>query len=301
MRELSRIKLEDVLFLDIETTSIVPELISDSPLYNSWDYKINKTGDMLQEDILKTYKEQAALFAEFGRIVCVSVGMLSKGELKLKTFSDNNEKELLQSLFEMFDKLKEGTKLCGHAIKQFDIPWLYQRAIINNLFPHSLVDTSGKKPWEIDWIIDTKELFQGSGFNRASLLGISTALGHPSPKDVISGKEVPEFYWKDPKKNVPIISEYCEKDVLAVYRVLKHFKELGQEKKVKTPLVISLFQGASYGTEEREQLRVILSNLTDDEREKAFVILKAMCSNAKGKKTAIQNKDLTQLKKELIW
>lgn len=299
MRELNKINLNDVLFLDIETTSNVKDLVPDSPLYNAWEYKINKTGEMTQEEILTTYQDQSALYAEFGRIICVSVGMLSKEGFKLNTYNNPNEKELLIELFSMFDKLKKGTKLCGHAIKQFDIPWMYQRAIINNLKPHDLVDTSGLKPWELDWIVDTKDLFQGSSFNRASLLGIGTALGHPSPKDVISGKEVPKFYWADPVKNTPIISEYCEKDVKAVYLVLDHFKNLGVEKEVETPLVISLFQGAAYGEEEKGQLKAILSNMTSDERAKAYVILNALCSNAKGKKTTIQKKDITLIKKEL--
>lgn len=299
MKVLNRVNLEDVLFLDIETTSVVKELVPDSPLYNAWEYKVNKTGEMTQEKIMKSYVEQAALFAEFGRIVCISVGRIFKGKFVTTTFNDVNEKELLSKFFTSLDKLKKGFKLCGHAITQFDIPWIYQRSIINNLLPHSLIDTSGEKPWTLDWIIDTKDLFQATGFNRASLLGITTSLGLPSPKEAISGKEVPTFYWKDPIKNVKPISEYCERDVVAVYQVLKHFKELGQEKEVKVSLLESLFNGASYGESEKEQLKTILSNMTSDEREKAYVILKAMCSNAKGKKTVIQAKDITQLKKEL--
>ena len=299
MRVLSRIELNEVLFFDIETTSSVPELIPDTPLYDTWEYKVNKSGEMTQEQILQSYTKEAALYSEFGRIVCISVGMLRGGGFKLKTFSNKNEKELIESFYSFLDKLPKNIYLCGHSAKIFDIPWIYQRSIINNVKPHTCIDTSGLKPWEITWILDTKELFQVSSFSRPSLLGIATAIGLPSPKDVISGKDVPKFYWKDVDKNTPIIAEYCEKDVYTTYKIFEHFKDLGKEKEIKKSLVTRLFEGSSYGVSEKEELKTILRNLTTEERSKAYVILSAMCSNAKGKKTKIQKKDITELKKEL--
>lgn len=302
MRVLNKINLKDILFLDIETSTTVAELEIDSALFEAYKYKLKNVDDNLE--IVKEYESMAALMPEFGRVVCISVGMLDKeGELKLKTFNNLSEKVLINEFYSLLDQLKKGTKLCGHAVKSFDIPYIARRGLANGIAPHDLVDFSGLKPWELDWVIDTKELAQMSGFDRPSLISLCAAYNIPSPKDDISGKDVPKLFWNNPAENIDRISLYCEKDVDRTYRVLKHLKNpsnLVQDNlKKEEPLVISLFKGGSYGEEEKDKLKSILLSLTSDERNKAYLILKAMCSSAKGKKTAIQKKDITQLEKEI--
>lgn len=299
MRALSKINLKDVLFLDIETSTTVPELEIDSDLFEAYKYKLKSEDD--NTIIQERYQNEAALIPEFGRIVCISVGMLSGGVLKTSTFKNLDEKELILDFYKMLDKLKSGVKLCGHSIKTFDVPYITRRGMANGLKPHTLVDLSGLKPWELDWILDTKDLAQMCGFDRPSLVALCVAYGIPSPKDDISGKDVPKLYWTNPAGTIDRISEYCEKDVDRTYQVLKFLQNPSEvaTTHVKTPFIVSLFEGSAYGAEEKEKLKGILGSFSEDEREKAYVILNAMCSNAKGKKTAIQKKDITVIKKEL--
>ena len=95
MRELLKLKQEDLLFYDIETASVVKELELDSPLYDSWEYKVNKTGDMTSEEVIKSYSTQAGLYPEFAKIISIVVGKISDGGIKLITFDDSNESDLL--------------------------------------------------------------------------------------------------------------------------------------------------------------------------------------------------------------
>ena len=300
MRVLKRLEVKDILFFDIETSSTVKELKLDTPLFNSWAYKMRKNGET-DEQLIEMYADQAALFADFGRIVCISVGMLNKnGELKTTTFNDLDEKQMIVDFYNMLDKLKKGVTICGHAIKSFDIPYVAQRGMSHNLLPHDLMDTSGKKPWEVDWILDTKELWQGTSFNRSSLINVTTVLGLPSPKDDLTGADVPKYFWEDPKGHIDRISEYCERDVVAVYDVVNYLKNLGSESNVpekEEPLLEKLMDGAPYGKVEKAALVELLKGMTEDEREKAFVVLDAATSQARGKKTKMTKTHVKALRK----
>lgn len=298
MRELKKVSLEDVVFIDIETSSSVKELELDTPLFDSWEYKF-KSDNLSNEELIEKYANESALYADFGRIVCVSVGRLWKGEFVMKTFNNLDEREMILELNDFLDKLGKDSLLCGHAIKQFDIPYIFQRSIINNVAPHNLMDVSGLKPWELNWIIDTKDLWQGSGFNRSSLINITTALGLPSPKDDISGADVPKLFWEDPAGNIERISRYCEKDVIAVYEVLKKFKNVGKEEKDSfnnAPVIQVLFEGGKYGENAKRELIMLMETLTPDERLKAYVVLESLVSTAKGKKTKFSKSDIKELK-----
>ena len=298
MRALKRVKINDILFFDIETSSVVKELELDTPLFNSWEYK-KRRNDETDQELIDMYRNEAALYSEFGRIVCISVGMLGAEGFKTTTFNNFDEGVMIKEFYAMLDKLKAGAIICGHAIKQFDIPYVAHRGMVHNLVPHDLMDVSGLKPWEVDWIIDTKEMWQGTSYNRASLLGIVTILNLPSPKGGITGKDVPAYFWADPEGHIQEISEYCERDVVATYDVVNYWKNLGQEQPVQKSLIEELFDGRSYGEEEEKMLKDHLRAMTKEDREKAYKILGAMCSSAKGKKTAIQKKDITAMKKEL--
>lgn len=170
----------------------------------------------------------AALHAEFGRVLCVSMGIKSdpktkddKPEFRIKSIADRDEKQVL---LKVSDILLKETSLCGHNIKAFDLPFLFRRLIINSLPVPPCLQISGRKPWEIPHN-DTLEMWACGDFNgKISLDRLAYALNLPSPKQEISGADVgPLWYSEGEKEELPfdrdervlkIIKRYCAGDVL---------------------------------------------------------------------------------------
>lgn len=297
MKVLKKIKIKDILFLDIETSTTTKTLDINSGTFDAWAYTKRRNGET-DEELVKMYVEGAALHADFGRVVCISVGMLSGKTLRLKTFNNLDEKQLIQDFYNMLEGFN-GEYLCGHNIKSFDIPYIAKRGMINNIIPHALLDTSGEKPWTMDWLLDTKELWQMGSFDRTSLITLTDALGLPSPKQDLQGKDVPKYFWENPEGHIQRISDYCERDVEAVYNVIAYLKGLGKDDNIplqKQALILDLFAGGDYGTDEKAEMKRIFDEMTEGERELGYVILNSIVSTAKGKKTKISKAHIKALK-----
>ncbi|MGH2643823.1 MAG: ribonuclease H-like domain-containing protein, partial [Chitinophagaceae bacterium] len=135
--------------------------------------------------------------------------------------------ELLSNFFEkaaQFEKKVPGYIFCGHNIKEFDIPYICRRAVINGLELPERLQLYGKKPWEVN-MLDTLHLWRfGDHKNYTSLNLMATVMNIPTPKDDIDGSQVAEVYWK--QHDLPRIAHYCEKDVLTVAQLLLQFKQL---------------------------------------------------------------------------
>jgi 3'-5' exonuclease len=226
---LDNIKVEDVMFLDIET---VPESSSfeqlDSSRQNLWEKKSKqfRTTDQTAEEVY----ERAGIYSEFGKIICISVGIIrekSPMNFRLKSFFGKDEKLLLTEFSEMLSKFSKSHKealLCAHNGKEFDFPYIARRMIINGMMIPQILDNAGKKPWEIK-LLDTMDLWKfGDYKNYASLDLLTTILGIPTPKDDIDGSQVAGIYYIE--DNIQRIVKYCEKDVLAIARVLSRFMNL---------------------------------------------------------------------------
>lgn len=302
MRELLKLNEEKLIFYDIETASVVPELEPDSPLYNSWEYKVNKDGKSTQEDILESFKKEAGLYPEFTKIVSIVVGKIVNGKIALITLDDEQEADILNRFNSILDRNTD-CKLVGFVNIGFDTPFVFKRMLINKIKPNDKVDSSGLKPWEVEEI-DLSKSWQGTSFARASLINIATAFGLPSPKDDISGADVGKVYWTEGKKGLARISKYCRKDVETTINIFKCMRledplEVLTKEVEEKPLVLALFSGAPYGKKEKEELKGILLEMTEGERELAYTILKALVSSAKGKITKFKTKDLNELKEEL--
>ena len=216
--------LHTILFLDIETVSQyatfdeVPEEWKDL-----WKYKaeilLRDKQPLTPDDIYG----RAAIYAEFGKIICISCGVLSGSgtakKLTLKSFSGDDERELLTQFNEMLRKWSsDGQKfLCAHNGKEFDFPYLCRRMLIHGMTIPSMLNLAGKKPWEIPHI-DTMELWKfGEYKSFVSLNLLAHALGIPTPKDDIDGSQVGEIYWT--QRDLPRIVTYCQKDVATVAQV----------------------------------------------------------------------------------
>lgn len=235
---IERIDIANVLFLDIETVSEKPnyEALTDD-FKKLWKLKCRSVlkkydEEITEEEAAKAYTDRAGIFAEFGKIVCISVGAVyrdkadKKLRIRLKSFADDNEKKLLEDFSNLvnqfyFDSTKHG--FCGHNIREFDIPYICRRLVVNQLpFPKSL-NIAGKKPWETKHLIDTLELWKFGDFKHyTSLKLLAAVLGFPSPKDDIDGSEVGRVYWEE--QDLPRIAVYCEKDVLATVQLYLRYR-----------------------------------------------------------------------------
>lgn len=308
MRVLKEIKITDLLFVDIETVRLVEELKLDTPLFDSWKYKMNyEMPNASNEELITAYKEKAALYPEFAKIAVISMGYAKNGKLAIKTYKDKNESELLDNFFndlDVFTTRNRNTRLAGHYIIYFDIPFIMRRAVINQVDPHSLIDLSGLKPWETS-TIDTKSIWQGTSPTPASLINIAVALGLPSPKDDISGAQVGDVYYGELEGGIERIASYCEKDVLTVANVIRkcRFEEPFEVDETTKPIekseasiVQQLFDGAKYTATHKKKLIAAISKMNDSEKEKAYKLLGAMVSTAKGTATAFSKEDLKELK-----
>ena len=217
--------LNNILFLDIET---VPEFESWTQLSEEHQELFSKkTQYQRKEDFSASeFYERAGIWAEFGKIVCISVGYFviqnSERNFRIKTFF-GDEKQLLTEFKELLDNhfnLKTHV-LCAHNGKEFDFPYIARRMIINNISLPKSLNLFGKKPWEIPHL-DTMHLWRfGDYKNYTSLKLLAEVLGIPSPKDDIDGSEVAHVYYIE--KNIDRIVTYCEKDVVTIAQVVLRF------------------------------------------------------------------------------
>jgi uncharacterized protein YprB with RNaseH-like and TPR domain len=220
------VNLENILFLDIET---VPEK-------ENWN-EVSETTQKLfeqktayqrkEETTVEEFYERAGIWAEFGKIVCISVGYFTPDEkekqLRIKSFYGDDEKELLLEFKELLDTHfnKKQHVLCAHNGKEFDFPFIARRMIIQKVELPNKLNLFGKKPWEIPHL-DTMELWKFGDYKHYSSLKLLTSiLGIPSPKDDIDGSEVAAVYYEE--KNLERIVLYCEKDTVAVAQLVLRF------------------------------------------------------------------------------
>jgi 3'-5' exonuclease len=216
--------IQNILFLDIETVSQYP---SFEGIPDEWKQLWSKKAEFLIKDKALESPEKiygrAGLYAEFGKIICISCGIISgRGEerkLSIKSFSGDDEISVLQDFSDMLNKwaTDQNKLLCAHNGKEFDFPYLCRRLIINGLRVPPSLQIAGKKPWEIQHL-DTVELWKfGDYKSYISLHLLALSLGIPTPKDDIDGSMVGEVYWRF--QDLPRIVTYCQKDVITVAQI----------------------------------------------------------------------------------
>jgi len=221
---LKNISIENILFLDIETAPEYPSYDDLPEIFKKlWDKKAmrikkeeNDTPDFLYE--------RAGIYSEFGKIICISVGIMKDGEIRIKSFFGDDEKLLLSDFSKMLStKFNSKTNLlCAHNGKEFDFPYIARRMLIHDIRLPEMLDIAGKKPWEISHL-DTMELWKfGDYKNYTSLELLAAIFNIPTPKDDIDGSMVGEVYWKE--KDLPRIAKYCQKDVLTIAQLFLKYK-----------------------------------------------------------------------------
>lgn len=226
---LYNLNIEDVLFLDIETVPQYPEF-ADVPekFQELWEKK--STFFRNEEQTPGDVYERAGIYAEFGRIICISVGFIvqKNGEryYRVKSFYNDDEKKLLADFNNMLERFTShpGKSLCAHNGQEFDYPYIARRTLINRLRLPSILNIAGMKPWDVkDKLMDTLQLWKfGDYKNFTSLSLLCAAFDIPTPKDDIDGSQVAEVFYKE--NDIDRIIRYCEKDTLAVANLLLRYR-----------------------------------------------------------------------------
>jgi DNA polymerase elongation subunit (family B) len=237
---IENIDIAHILFLDIETVSAKAEYADlDDDFKELWRHKARQVrrgaeGEMTEEEASELYHGRAGIFAEFGKIVCISVGIVHRDKedqrlrVRLKSFASENEAELLHEFSQLVFKHYDNPNkyfFCGHNIKEFDMPYICRRMVVNQLPLPGVFNLFGKKPWETMHLLDTLEMWKfGDRKHFTSLKLLAALLGFPSPKDDIDGSDVGRVYWQE--QDLPRISFYCEKDVLATIQLFLRYRRM---------------------------------------------------------------------------
>jgi DNA polymerase elongation subunit (family B) len=220
---LDKVNVEKILFLDIET---VPQTYQFSELEDKTRELFEAKTRFQQNDersFEELYDMRGGIFAEFGKIVCISVGFVTSNttgrQIRMKSFYHDDEETLLKQFKALLDEHYNSPHsiLCGHNAKEFDFPYICRRMLIHGIrLPYAL-NIAGKKPWEIPHL-DTMELWKFGDFKAyTSLALLCHVFEIPTPKDDISGADVARVYFED--KDLERIKVYCEKDVVALIQL----------------------------------------------------------------------------------
>jgi DNA polymerase elongation subunit (family B) len=239
MEMLNAIDIANILFLDIECVCGEPHF-DELPehLRDLWKHKAQgisrQEGEIDDEMAAQLYLDRAAIYAEFGKIVCISVGFVVRDKedqrlrLRLKSFASEDEAEVLEGFSHLLGQYFNNPArhfLCGHNIKEFDIPYICRRMVIHQMPFPAMLDITGKKPWETQHMLDTMELWKfGDKKSFTSLKLLAAVLNFPSPKEDIDGSQVGRVFWEE--NDLDRIALYCEKDVLATVQLFLRLRRM---------------------------------------------------------------------------
>jgi uncharacterized protein YprB with RNaseH-like and TPR domain len=225
---LKNINYSKILFFDIET---VPQTFDYSALdergQGLWDRKTRFIQERENLNAEEVY-EKAGIYAEFGKVVCISLGFVLQKEgetqIRIKSIANEDEIILLKDFLDLLNSYYNSPDFlfCAHNGKEFDIPFLCRRILINNLKIPYMLNVSGKKPWEIKHL-DTMELWKFGDFKNYTSLDLLTYVFKiPTPKDDMDGSQVAKVFYQD--KDLDRIIQYCEKDVVATIQLFRKYQ-----------------------------------------------------------------------------
>jgi hypothetical protein len=221
-------KLEQILFLDIETVPL--EASFEALSEEAQQLFADKTQYQRKDEVSpKEFYDRAGIWAEFGKIVCISAGYFvdisDKRSFRMTSFY-GDELSLLNAFKALLDQhfSKRYHKLCAHNGKEFDFPYIARRMLVHDIRLPNALKIAGKKPWEVPHL-DTLELWKFGDYKHyTSLKLLTNTLGIPSPKDDMDGSQVADVFYN--QKDIDRIVAYCERDVVAVAQILLKFEGL---------------------------------------------------------------------------
>ncbi len=220
---MSDIKIEHILFIDIETAPVQYQYSELSETTKDlWDKKMMYVKVTSPEE----HYAKAGIFAEFAKVVCIGLGFISQGKFRTKAIAGENEKDILIEFSKLMQThfYKEEHFLCAHNGKEFDYPFLCRRLLVNQLPLPKLLQIQGFKPWNVKHL-DTMEMWRfGDIKNFTSLNLLAHIFNIPSPKDDIDGSQIAQVFYEE--KNIERIKTYCIKDVVTLIRIYQCLKGL---------------------------------------------------------------------------
>ena len=236
--------LHRILFVDIESATIVPQYDQlDEALQEHWRQRYNRYSAYEHADLevnqtpQEYFDNKAAIYAEYAKVICVSIGYIRgpypDQELRLRTIKGDDEVKLLTEFSTFLHEFyydRFNHFLCGHNIREFDVPFLCRRMIINQMRLPNLLNIMGAKSWETSHLIDTLDLWKFGDYKHYTSLDLlCQVLGVESPKGSISGQDVSRLYWSGELED---IAAYCERDVRATMEVYLKCINSGRENQV---------------------------------------------------------------------
>ncbi|MBN2273859.1 MAG: 3'-5' exonuclease [Bacteroidales bacterium] len=223
---MSTIKFENILFLDIET---VPQYSSPKELPEPYKKLWGKKSSYFrkEDETADDLYWRAGIYAEFGKIICISTGMLGFRNqtpcFRVISFSGDHEENILTDFKTLLNKVahRRSVSLCAHNGREFDFPYIARRMLVNGIELPEILDVWGKRPWEIHHL-DTMDLWKFGDHKHYTSLELLAALFNiPSPKTDLEGYQVAEVYYKE--KDLHRIVEYCQRDVITIAQLVRRF------------------------------------------------------------------------------
>ena len=253
MNALRHVDLKRIFFVDIETVPCHDCHDSmDETRQALWEKFCGRrhSRELAEGQTHADLYEKAGIYAEFGKIICISVGYFTDLPdatlgFRVKSFADDDECAVLRGFANLLgsrrpygNKLYGATThildrarvdhrndpffLCAHNGREFDYGYLGRRMLICGQTIPPMLDVANHRPWDLPHLLDTMDLWKfGDNKGSISLPLLAGILGIPSPKDDIDGSQVGHVYWVE--KDLARIVKYCEKDVVATARVFMHF------------------------------------------------------------------------------
>ncbi len=221
---LKNLDLNNVLFLDIETVPAYPDFENLPEIMKKlWEKKAEQLRRNDPDQTADTLYSRAGIYAEFGKIVCISCGFANGKEFRLKSFYGDDEKIFLNEFKQLLNTHfnEKFHLLCAHNGKEFDFPYIARRMLVNMIELPDIINLAGKKPWEVRHI-DTMELWKFGDYKHYTSLELLAAIFDiPTPKDDIDGSMVGHVYWQE--QDLKRIVKYCQKDVITIAHLLRKY------------------------------------------------------------------------------
>ena len=188
-----------ILFLDIETVPTQEALM---------EIQIK---DSQHEADEPTIIKRLSLSALTARILCIGYSIEPPPEAPVDILH-GDETEILRNFWRLATDI---SLFVGHNILDFDLRFIYQRSIINQIKPSREIPLSR---FRSSPVFDTMHEWSKWGRDFVKLDALAKSLNIPSPKEDLDGSKVFEYYQAG---NLSDIHEYCKRDVETVKRVYR--------------------------------------------------------------------------------
>lgn len=213
----------EVLFFDIEVARRSKELLVDSLEYELFQKKTRdrKTGEYLEHnELIKEYNTKASLTMNYGVIVAIGVGFIKDNSVYIKSLK-GDESCIIKDFCQIAAKFKY---LCGSNIIGYDLPMItnygWRHFNMANLLPDRFI-TNGKKPWNMNNVIDLMDVYRGTHYANSSVEELCYHFNVHTPKTEMCGADVSDTYWED---GVDKIIEYVKGDVLSSVNIFRRMR-----------------------------------------------------------------------------